>query len=217
MSPRRVAVAVALSTVLMSLALALREGTNVWLASGTAGALTLGLGFWGGGAAVRRRLAGRDPDRPAGSRSGPGASLLLGVAAGVLMTAATHVGFGLLDPLLPRLRPLVAGLYADIAATPGPLLALPVVVLVVVAEEVVWRGVLLTALGRRFPPGAALLLATFAYVIPQIVAADPALLLAAFGGGLAWGALFLVRGDLLAPLACHLVWDVGVFVLWPLV
>ena len=133
------------------------------------------------------------------------------------MVVATHAAFSLLTPHAPRLAPLVAGLYADIAVFPGPLLALPVVALVVLAEEVVWRGVLLAILRRRLAPAVALALATLSYVVPQLAAADPALVLAAAGGGLVWGGLFLWRGELVSPFVCHFGWDVGVFVAWPLV
>jgi membrane protease YdiL (CAAX protease family) len=64
--------------------------------------------------------------------------------------------------------------------------------------------------------GATLGVATAVYAIPQLVAGNWPLLAAAVGCGALWGALYLLRRDLVAPFACHLLWDLGVFVVWPL-
>jgi membrane protease YdiL (CAAX protease family) len=46
---------------------------------------------------------------------------------------------------------------------------------------------------------------------------SPVLVLAAFGGGIVWGALRAHTGNLIAPITAHLVWNGVVLFLRPLV
>lgn len=213
---RRVLFAVAVATALMVAVLRYLHTANLWLTTGIAGAVILALGLWAAGRRIVPRLtAGVGEGR--GSKGRFTTSLAVGLGAGVAMVLATHAGFRLLDGAIPALRPLVERLYADLQAPPGPLAALPVVFLVVLAEEVVWRSVLLDALRPKLGATAALALATAVYALPQLVAGNPALLAAAVGGGIVWGTLYLLRRDLVAPFVCHVAWDVAIFVAWPLV
>lgn len=211
---RRALFAVAVATALMSAVLYYLGSISLWLTSGAAGAVILALGLWAAGRRIVPRLL-------PGLRGGPkrrfAASLGIGLAAGVVMVVATHLGFRWLGAALPFLGPAVEGLYGDLQAPPGPVAALPVVALVVLAEEVMWRAVLLDALRPRIGAGAALAASVATYALPQVIAGNWALLAAALGGGALWGALYLLRRDLVAPFACHLLWDVAIFVVWPLI
>lgn len=210
---RRSLFAVAVATALMAAVLHSLGSHSLWLTSGTAGAVILALGLWAAGRRIVPRLL---PGLTGGPKRRFGASLGIGLGAGVVMVLATHLGFRWLVGAIPFLGPAVEGLYASLQAPPGPVAALPVVVLVVLAEEVMWRSVLLDALRPRIGAAAALAASVAVYALPQVIAGNWALLAAAVGGGALWGALYLLRHDLVAPIACHLLWDLGLFVAWPL-
>ena len=97
------------------------------------------------------------------------------------------------------------------------MLSLPIVALVVLAEEVMWRAVLMDAIRPKLGAVATLAVATAIYAIPQAVSGNWPLLAAAVGCGSVWGVLYLLRRDVVAPFACHMLWDVVVFVVWPVV
>ena len=61
----------------------------------------------------------------------------------------------------------------------------------------------------------AVLLSAFIYVLPQIAFRSPLLVVVALLCGLVWGALRVWTKSLVAPLAAHLLWDLLVFVLFP--
>jgi membrane protease YdiL (CAAX protease family) len=188
----------------------------VWLA---AAASARAIGIWPavGGAAVVLGLAVAVFDgaalRPA---LRPRARLVaVGVTSGVLMAAATH----LLYPALARLSPAVAAetarLYASFRTLP-PVVAAAALLPVVVGEELVWRGVVQTALARRFGPWRGVALAALAYGLAHAPLGSPLLAAVALVCGAVWGTLRAASGSLVPGLLAHLVWDVVVFLWLPL-
>ncbi|MDX1649841.1 MAG: CPBP family glutamic-type intramembrane protease [Myxococcota bacterium] len=199
----RLALGVAGASVTLAVALALRGAVNIWLATGAFAAISLPLllALWG--PAARRAL------RPRPRR------LLWGAVAGVALAAASHLLHPLACALVPSLEPAVRGLYAELAAPPGPVAALPVLGVVVLTEELAWRGPLLERLAGRLGEAGGLAAHLAVYTAPQLVSASPVLIALALGCGLVWGALRLRLGGMDAAFACHLVWAVLVFVAFP--
>jgi hypothetical protein len=116
---------------------------------------------------------------------------------------------------VPAIATEVPKLYALLRQTPGPVWAFPILVLVVVAEEWVWRGLAIELFSQRLTPGRTVLLAASIYVLPQVAFRSPLLVVVAFGCGVIWGALRVWTKGLVAPLLAHLLWDLLVFVLFP--
>jgi membrane protease YdiL (CAAX protease family) len=130
------------------------------------------------------------------------------------MIAATY----LLFPLLSRLAPGIAGttdaLYTlfNSGAAPVRLGLLPLVIL---GEELVWRGLVQSTLTRK-PGVAAALIAAVIYALAHLPAAPPLLALVALACGCYWGLLRAASGSLVPGLIAHFLWDVAVMVLFPL-
>lgn len=138
-----------------------------------------------------------------------------GLAVGVASVAATHLAFAPLAARLPSLAGEVDGLYA--LAGVG-LSTLGATLVVIVAEEVLWRGAAGGALVARVPSGAArAALATGLYAAAQSGGGSVWLVVAALGLGGLWAALAAARGGrLVAPLVAHAVWTLLVLGAWPL-
>ncbi|MDY7095486.1 MAG: CPBP family intramembrane glutamic endopeptidase [Acidobacteriota bacterium] len=204
----RLYAAVAGSCLLFAAALATRDRVSVWLSTGMAAALAMTLCFWVDGPALRRLF-----------RTRPG-NVLQGLAGGVVMALLTHLLYPVTVALLPNLAQQVRGLYADLAAPPGLVAALPVLVVVVVAEECIWRGVLMDAVlgnaagGRRMV--AAVVLSSLIYTLPQLGSGSPVLFALALVCGLVWAAQRLWSRSLVTPTLTHLTWNLLVFVAFPL-
>lgn len=180
---------------------------SVWLSTGLAALFALAWVWrW-------HRPALRDgfQDRPAWAWE-----IVEGVVCGVAMTVATHVVWALVAPEWPWLVGEITALYGTLHDPPGPLVALPLLVLVVVVEEFVWRGVAVPRLELRRGKLTALWLATLLYAVPQLFAQSPLLALVALGCGAIWTAQRLWRDSVWVPLVTHLTWDIGVFVIAPL-
>lgn len=139
-----------------------------------------------------------------------------GIAVGVVLVAITHACYVLLAPVLPSIEPIARELYA-IARGPHPAVALALLLPVVLAEEVLYRGQLLDALRHELPAASAIVLGSLLYALAQAPLGGFPLFLAALGLGLVWTLLRLFRGNLVAALVSHLVWDVGMIYVAPLI
>jgi membrane protease YdiL (CAAX protease family) len=175
---------------------------GVWLAVGGV-ALFLGVLSPLIGHSIRPRLKLRLP------------ALGFGIGAGAAMTAVTYLLFPLVRHLVPEVVTQSAALYNTFGQAAGwrAVLFLP---LVVVGEELVWRGVVQEALTRRFGPVRGTLLAVAVYGLAVVPVGSPLLVAIALSCGLFWSVLRAWTGSLIAALACHLVWNSFVFLIAPL-
>ena len=182
-----------------------------WLA---AGASTRVFGIWaaiglGGATLVFDWAASRDGLRPTAR------AVLLGLAAGAVMSLCTYLVY----PLALRIAPFIAAdtafLYAAFRVPPAAVASL-MLVPVILGEELVWRGAVQGALVRRFGPVRGVLLAATLYGLAVAPLGAPILVVVAFACGLAWGTLRQASASLVPPLLAHLLWDLLVLVWLPL-
>lgn len=137
----------------------------------------------------------------------------VGTVAGLLMVGATWVLFPLSLRLVPQVLPETAALYGAFGqATP---LKLAVMSLVILGEEVVWRGAVQGTLSRR-TGRFAVVLAALAYGAAHLPVGSLLLAVVALCCGLYWGLLAALTRSLVPPLLAHLIWDLTVLVWAPL-
>jgi membrane protease YdiL (CAAX protease family) len=134
----------------------------------------------------------------------------LGVLVGVVTLVATYVGYPLVRPWFGD---EVRALYVLAAITPQ---ALGLTLVVIVGEEVLWRGALTSSLLARCRPWVAIALASVVYGAAQGGSGSVLLVVAAVAFGLVWGALRVWTGGLVAPLIAHLLWTPVVLGAFPL-
>ena len=184
-------------------AMGLRAHLNIWLGTG--------------GAAVTALLLLRlvpNADRST-TWNATGRNALIGIGVGVAMSLATWLLYPVSTELVPEIRTEVTKLYALLRQAPGPVAAFPVLVLVVLAEERVWRGLAIDVFGKPQPGLRAVALSGILYTFPQIAFRSPLLVAVALACGLVWGVLRVQTRGLTAPLIAHLTWDLLVFILYP--
>ncbi len=106
-------------------------------------------------------------------------------------------------------------LYALLRQPPGPIRAFPLLVFVVAAEELVWRGLAIDVFSNNIGRWPAVLVSALLYVLPQVAFRSPLLMIIALLCGLLWGLLRVWCKGLAAPFTAHLIWDVLVFIAFP--
>ena len=188
----------------------------VWLVA-SASARAVGAWVALGGASVVLGTAVFARDRAAALELvRPSARLVLaGAAAGWSMAAATYLLYPVFARVLPFIRADMASLYASFRALPRVIAALALLP-VILGEELVWRGVVQTALARRLGPWRGVPVAALAYAFAHAPLGSPVLVVVALSCGLAWGALRAATASLAPSLLAHLVWDLLVLLWLPL-
>lgn len=193
----------ALCVLAFCVAMGLRARVNIWIGTGVAASVALVLLRWAPSA------DGRD------MWNATRRNVLVGLGAGLVMSVATWALYPLSTELIPEIETEVTKLYALLRQAPGPVAAFPVLVLVVLAEERVWRGLAIDLFGQAQPGLGAVALSALVYTLPQIAFRSPLLVAVAVACGLVWGGLRVQTRGLAAPLIAHLLWDLLVFVLFP--
>jgi len=142
------------------------------------------------------------------------AHLLVGCGAGALMIAATYLLYPVAQHLVPAVVPQAVELYATFGGAPG-WVAVVLLGLVVLGEELVWRGAVQDALVARLGSTTGVIATTLLYGLAVAPAGLPLLVGIALACGLFWSVLRLHTGSLVPPLVAHLLWNLVVLVLWP--
>ena len=90
-------------------------------------------------------------------------------------------------------------------------------VFIIPGEELFWRGFVQKKLMLYFKPAITICLSAILYALPMLYAANTALLLAGLAGGLIWGALFQWKRSLSLVIISHLVFDILMIGVFPLI
>lgn len=97
------------------------------------------------------------------------------------------------------------------------LLSLLMLVLIGPAEEIFWRGYVQRTLSARWSPDAGFAVTTLVYALVHAASCNFMLVMAAAVAGVVWGGLYrLFPWRLGAIIVSHAVWDVAVFVWFPI-
>jgi membrane protease YdiL (CAAX protease family) len=83
-------------------------------------------------------------------------------------------------------------------------------------EELFWRGFLQRRVQQEQGPWKGFVIATSVYALVHIGSGNLMLVLAAGLCGLCWGFLYLRAHSLLTNVVSHTVWDISIFLLFPL-
>jgi len=197
-------VTLVVATVGFALALALRTRFDPWRSTALAAIVSAGLSLWA--------LRGRSPDLWKVTARG----IASAVALGGVLVAATHAAFHLGASWSPSLARSVHALYASVDVGANRLALVALTTVVVIGEELVWRGVAMGLVDARSPVVIGTISVAL-YLLPQLVVGVPLLMVAAVGLGTVLAVQRLRSGRLVDPVLTHLIWSGSIFVFLPLV
>jgi nucleoside-diphosphate-sugar epimerase/membrane protease YdiL (CAAX protease family) len=146
----------------------------------------------------------------------PSASLLAwGVAAGIVMWVGALGVSTLLSNHAPTLWRETASLYSW-TSEHALVWTVPMLILIVAGEEVVWRGALGLGLAARIGAWPAVGVSATLFCVAHLTTGPPVLALAALLAGAAWTWLAIRTRSLVASFVAHLGWDAALLWLTPL-
>jgi membrane protease YdiL (CAAX protease family) len=110
----------------------------------------------------------------------------------------------------------IADIYGFKAQASPLRVALLMVLVIGPGEELFWRGFLQRRVQQEQGPWKGFAIATSVYALIHIGSGNLMLILAAGLCGLCWGFLYLRARSLLTNMVSHTVWDISIFLLFPL-
>jgi membrane protease YdiL (CAAX protease family) len=141
---------------------------------------------------------------------------VLGVLSAVVLYGIFYLGNWFGTAILDFASSQVANIYANKAQAPPALIATVLVVWIGPAEEIFWRGYIQKSIADRWGSWTGYILASLIYALVHIWAFNFMLVMAALVAGLFWGLLFVRTGSLWPGIISHALWDVAIFILWPI-
>ena len=144
-------------------------------------------------------------------------NIVLGVVIAVALWGVFWVGDKLSQLMFDFARPQVDTIYGmKDGFSPWVLTAL-MLFLIGPAEEIFWRGYVQKILSTRWSANAGFVVTTLIYALVHAGSFNFMLIMAALVAGAAWGLLYrLFPERFTAIIISHALWDVAVFVWFPI-
>lgn len=142
-------------------------------------------------------------------------AIIIGFSSGFLLYLLFWVGKFLLDVLNLELINEIGVLYSKVGLTEWWHYLL-LFLIVIPAEEVFWRGYIQKRLSFYFGPKKGIIYATLLYASANIYADSTLLIISAIVAGLIWGALYQWKKSLWVTVISHLIFNLMLLVLFPL-
>lgn len=144
------------------------------------------------------------------------ATFTYGLLSGIFMYIITWTASKALPAIFPPLQLQLESLYTLLSPTDAWQYS-ALILLIIPGEEIFWRGLIEKRLLSYSTKGQAILLSTLLYTLPLIFSGNLLLVLAGIGGGLLWGFLYAWRQSLSMVILSHLVFDLLLLAIFPLV
>jgi membrane protease YdiL (CAAX protease family) len=140
----------------------------------------------------------------------------LGVISALGLYAVFYAGNAVSRLMFPFAANNIENVYAFKSGAAPVRIALLMAFIIGPGEELFWRGFLQRRMQIEKGPFKGFLLATLLYAGVHIASGNAMLVLAAGVCGLFWGFLYLRTGSLLLNVVSHTVWDMAIFLFFPM-
>lgn len=140
----------------------------------------------------------------------------IGILSAVFLYGVFWVGHFLSTRILPFAAAQVDSIYT-IRAGQNPWIVAGLLAFIIgPAEEIFWRGFVQKRLSNKYGILAGIVLATAFYTLVHLWSFNLMLLAASAVCGAFWGLFFAATDNLWPVIISHVVWDVTIFILWPI-
>lgn len=146
----------------------------------------------------------------------PALKILLGVISALFLYGVFWLGKEIASHLFSFAPKEINAIYAFKGEASNLRIALSMLFIIGPGEEIFWRGTLQRHLNGKTNPRWGFGLVLLLYTIVHIASLNFSLVGAAFICGLFWGALYWWQGSILLNAVSHTIWDLLVFLLFPL-
>ncbi len=143
--------------------------------------------------------------------------LILGVVSAAVLWGVFWLGNFFSTLLFPFAEGQIDTIYGMKTGFNYWIVGILLVCLIGPAEEIFWRGYVQQRLSEKYSGIVSILIATVVYAFVHISSLNFMLIMAALVCGLFWALLYRYNQNLLTVMVSHALWDVAVFILFPIV
>ena len=144
-------------------------------------------------------------------------NVVLGILIAVGLWSVFWIGDKLSSLLFDFARPQVDSIYSMKEGESPWLLTMLMIFLIGPAEEIYWRGYIQRKLSEKWNPNKGFIVTTLIYALVHAGSMNFMLTMAALVAGLAWGLLYRLFPKYFgAIILSHALWDVAVFIWFPI-
>ncbi len=141
--------------------------------------------------------------------------LLVGIGSALLLYGIFRVGREVSTMLLPFASGQIEGVYSNKVQLSTSMIGLLLFFVMGPAEEIYWHGFVQRILSVELGSLKGVLFTALIYTLIHAFSLNLMLILAAFVCGIFWGLLYLHEQSLIPLIISHSLWDVLIFVFFP--
>ncbi len=149
-------------------------------------------------------------------QTGLNIKIVLGILSALFLYGIFYLGKEFSDIIFPFAGNQINRIYSLKQGSSGLKIGLLMVFVIGPGEEFFWRGFLQRNWGKRIGKAGGFLLCVILYSLVHLGSGNMILVLAAGVCGLFWGGLFLWKKSVVLAAVSHTVWDILIFIVFPL-
>ena len=141
----------------------------------------------------------------------------LGLVSAVALYGVFYLGNYLSTAWFDFAKPQIGNIYSMKDGNNLYLVGVLLLILIGPAEEIFWRGYVQRTVGHKYGDWTAFILTTLVYTLVHVWSFNFMLIMAAMVCGAFWGLMFMFnKKNLVSLVISHAVWDLSVFILFPI-
>jgi uncharacterized protein len=142
--------------------------------------------------------------------------IFIGIISAVALYGIFYAGNIISGYLFPFKDAQISSVYSNKSNANLTLIGSLLFFVIGPGEEIYWRGFIQNTLGKKFGENKGYLFSVLLYTAVHIVTGNFMLIIAALVCGLFWGWLYKKEKSLIPVIISHAIWDLTIFVLFPL-
>jgi membrane protease YdiL (CAAX protease family) len=142
--------------------------------------------------------------------------ILIGIFSAIVLYIIFYLGNIISGYLFPFKDSQVLSVYSN--RSKGSLIWIGLLLLFVIGpgEEIYWRGFIQNTLSKKMGENKGYVISVLLYASVHIITGNVMLVIAALVCGIFWGWLYKKEKSLLPVIISHAIWDLTIFVIFPL-
>lgn len=142
--------------------------------------------------------------------------ILIGISSAIALYIVFYLGNIISGYLFPFKDSQVLSVYSN--RSKGSLIWIGLLLLFIIGpgEEIYWRGFIQNTLSKKLGENKGYIISVLLYAGVHIITGNVMLVIAALVCGIFWGWLYKKEKSLLPVIISHAIWDLTIFVIFPL-